>query len=110
MSGAMPSHCPMGNSLAFLGLLLIRFSLKECERKKIWMNSGGKKKSVPSNDIYEPPFADNFARFSGIFPGSPSDLIGPASSLFLTPFPQIDLLRRRVSSCFLKRRQKIKNY
>jgi len=108
MSGAMPSHSPMCNSLAFLGLLLTIFSLKGCERKKIWMNPGGKKKSVPSNDIYKPPFADNFAGFSGIFPGSPPDLIGPASSLFLIPFPQIDLLRRQVSSCFLKKEAKNK--
>jgi len=43
--------------LCFLGLLLTRFSLKGCERKKIWMNPGGKKKSIPSNDIYKPPLA-----------------------------------------------------
>jgi len=44
MSGAMPSHSPVWYSFAFLGLLLTRFSLKGCERKKIWMNPGGKKK------------------------------------------------------------------
>ena len=60
------------------------------------MNPGGKKKSVPINDIY-PPFADNFAGFSGIFPGSSPDLNTPASSASLAPFSPINLLRRRVS-------------
>jgi hypothetical protein len=58
------------------------------------MNPGGKKKSVPTNDIY-PPFADNFAGFSGIFPGSSPDLIGPVSSTSLASFHPINLLRRR---------------
>ena len=33
-----------------------------------------------------PPFADKFARFSGVFPGSSPDLYPPASGASLAPF------------------------
>jgi len=58
---------------------------------------------------YYPPFADISARFSGVFPGSPPDIIGLLSSPFLSFFfSHVNLLRRRASFCFLKKEAKNK--
>jgi len=57
---------------------------------------------------YYPPFADISARFSGVFPGSPPDIIGLLSSPSLASFHPINLLRRRASFCFLKKEAKNK--
>jgi len=41
-----------------------------------------KKMLLPFLVPIEPPFADNSARFSGVFPGSSPDLIGPAPAFY----------------------------
>ena len=69
------------------------------------MNEATKKRR--SNQSY-PPFADSSAGFSGVFPGSSPDLIGPASRASLASFHPINLLRRRASFCFLKKEAKNK--
>jgi len=56
-----------------------------------------------------PPFADNFAGVSSVFPGLSPDLNIPASSPSLAYFlPASNLLRRRASFCFLKKEAKNK--
>ena len=46
-----------------------------------------KKKMLPPVLVpIEPPFADISAGFSGVFPGSPPDLIGPAPAFYAITF------------------------
>jgi len=57
---------------------------------------------------YYPPFADNSAGFSGVFPGSSPDLNTPASRPSLASFSSSsNLLRRRAS--FLLPKKDAKN-
>lgn len=60
--------------------------------------------------INVPPFADNSAGFSGVFPGSSPDLIGPVSSASLASFSASICLGAGLLFVSKKRSQKIKNY
>jgi len=59
------------------------------------MNEAARKKRYSCQQ--NPPFADYYAGFSGVFPGLSPDLNTPASGTSLSPGPLINLLRRRDS-------------